>query len=188
LKAVFLQLGYAKGANLVTYANEAAGKTASFKIDWISGVGSTVPGSLVPPGLAQYSQTSGALTAGVYGTLAFNPTTTPPIGTYAILGVRASALTFGAVIRFAHTDFAGTSPGFPIVDSEVGATTPANYGFSPFSAEEWQGFQFVKMGMLTGLPCCPVFRIQGQSTGLNMQILDTATDSPSITLNLMKIA
>lgn len=43
LKAKFAALSYAKGPNLIQYANEAAGKTATFKMDYLSTVGR--PGS-----------------------------------------------------------------------------------------------------------------------------------------------
>lgn len=193
----FIQLGYGAGPNYVRYANEAAGKTAPFKIDWIPGKGATSAGSLAPgpqragdttTGFTQYSIVSGACTAGVYNTTSFAPTNTPPVGKYAILGARVSALTTALTLRFQHTDFGGCFPGFPVTDYNVGALTPGNIGGNTLLSDAWQGFQFVYMSQLLGVPCCPIFTIQGQGTGLNLQFLDTAADTPQTTLNLWKIA
>lgn len=194
VKAMFLQLGYNNGPNLVQYANEAAGATATFKIDFVN-VGKVHDGSIFPAttpngsiGLWQGSTIAGgAATAGVYQTTSFAPTTTPPIGTYAILGARVYALTTAAVLRFQHTDFGGAFPGFPVVSYGGGTLTGANQGGNMITSDSWQGNQFVQMSQYLGTPCCPVFRIQGQGTGLNFQLLDTAADTAQIVLNLLKI-
>jgi hypothetical protein len=189
LKSYFCSLGYLKGPNLVTYANEAAGKTATFKMDWISGVGATHPGTFIPPAPAIYTVIfSGALTAGAYGTQAFAPTTTPPLGQYAILGAKATSLTTAALLRFQHTDFQGALPGFPVLDYATGTLTGANQGGNILASDSWQGYQFVYLSQLFGVACCPVFTVQGQGTGLNIQCLDTAADTPQIVLNLLKVA
>lgn len=189
LKSKFLQLSYAKGPNLVQYANEAAGASATFKMDYLASIGASQAGSVIPANVAEYSfAASGAATAGVYQTTAFSPSTTPPIGTYLILGARAYALSTAAFLRFQHTDFGGAFPGFPIASYGAGTLTPANYGGNEVISDAWQGMQFVKLGQLTGIPMCPVFRIQGQSTGLNLQLLDTAADTAQFDLILQKIA
>ena len=188
LAAYFLQLPYARGPNLVQYANEAAGKTATFKIDWIPNIGKTVPGTYAPAQPAIYTQVLGASTAGVYSSTAFAPTQTPPIGAYAVLGIKATALTTAAVIRLQHTDFQGAFPGIPLVDYRTGSLTSANLGGSLFASEMWSGYQFVRLTEILGVPCCPVFTVQGQGTGLNIQCLDTAADTPQVVLNLQKVA
>jgi hypothetical protein len=201
MKSKFLQLPYVKGPNLVGYGNEAAGKTATFKIDQIN-VGTVSPGSLFPPtpggssqqGYCEYTlQNTSAQTAGVYSSILFNQTNTtatqtPPVGTYAILGARVYGLTTAAVIRFQHTDFGGAYPGFPVLDYGTGTLTSANQGGNMISSDSWQGSQFVQIGLNLGTPCCPVFRIQGQGTGLTVQILDTAADTPQIDLCMLKLS
>jgi hypothetical protein len=191
----FVQLGYGSGPNLVQYGQEAAGKICSYKIDYIkSGTCST--GSWFPPtaansqtGFAQYSVVAGgAVTAGVYYSQAFAPTTTPPVGTYAILGFRLTAVVFGAAVRFQHSDFGGAFPGCPAVSYSDQAITNANMGGTSLTSDNVQGKQFVFLSQTLGVPCCPVFRIQGQGTGLNVQFIDCAADTPQITLNLLKLA
>lgn len=188
MKMKLLQASYARGSNLVQYANEAAGLTATFKIDYLNSIGSSVPGSPIPANVAEYSfAAGGAATAGVYQTTAFSPAQTPPIGTYAILGLRIYALTMGAVVRFQHSDFGGAFPGLPVLSYGGTALTPANLGGNLITSDSWQGLQFVFLSQLTGLALCPVFRIQGQSTGLNVQLLDTAADTAQFALVLQKI-
>lgn len=181
------QFSYAKGPNLVNYAQEAAGKILTNKIDVVA-AGQSVAGSYIPANQAVYSNTFGALTAGAYGSLAFNPTNTPPVGTYAILGAWVHALTAGAAIRFQHADFKGASPGFPVVDYSTGTLTPAQIqGGWPFATFA-QGYQFVAASQFLGIPSCPVFRVQGQGTGLTQQIIDATGDTPTVTLNLQKLS
>lgn len=188
VKQKYATMNYAKGPNLVQYANEAAGKTATFKMD-IVGVGN----SIAPPNFAfqnvvEYSfAASGAATAGVYQTTAFSPSPTPPIGKYALLGVRAYALTTAAFLRFQHTDFAGAFPGIPVLDYGTGVLTSANQGGNPLTSDSWQGYQFVLLSQALGMPLCPVFNIQGQGTGLNLQLLDTAADTAQFDLILQKV-
>lgn len=183
---VMAQYPYTAGTNLVNYAQEAAGIIAAVKLDWVPGPAG-VAGDWVPVNNNIYPTTSAAVTAGVYKTTAFNPTQTPTIGKYAILGAWVGSLTAGAVIRFQHSDFKGIFPGFPVVDYSTGSLTPAQMQGAGFFDPQVQGYQFVWMSSLLRQPCCPVFNIQGQSTGLNMQILDTTADTPTIQLNLMQI-
>lgn len=190
VKAKFAAMNYLKGPNLVQYANEAAGATATFKMDVLSNVGtSIVPPSLLLSNIAEYSTAAGgAATAGVYQSTAFSPTTTPPIGKYAILGVRAYALTTAAVIRFQHTDFQGAFPGLPVVSYGTGTLTGSNNGGNAITSDSWAGYQFLFLSQALGIPLCPVFTIQGQGTGLNYQLLDTAADTAQFDLILQKVA
>lgn len=190
LKSKYLTTSYLKGPNLVGYANEAAGKTATFKLDYINGLGSSsAPPNLALQNIAEYSfAAGGAATAGVYQTTAFNPSTTPPIGTYMILGLRVYALTTVAVARFQHSDFLGAFPGIPVADYGTGTLTSANLGGNEIISDSWQGYQFVYLSQRFGLNLCPVFRIQGQSTGLNVQLLDLNTDTAQFDLIMQKIA
>lgn len=186
-RATFIQVGYGNGVNLVNYANEAAGKTAAFKIDYTSKRGTSIHGTFAPPNFWQGSQTFGAATAGVYLSTAFAPANAMPIGKWAVLGARMSSLTTMAFLRFQHTDFGGAFPGFPVVDTQVGAQTSANLGMDNLLSPKAQGYQFVVMSQILGVPCCPVFTVQGNGTGLNFQFNDTAADTATVTLNLMKV-
>jgi hypothetical protein len=190
LKHKFALMSYAKGPNIVQYANEAAGKTITYKIDILGNIGKVAaPPSFAIPNIAEYSfAASGAATAGVYQTTAFNPTTTPPIGSYAILGARVYALTTGATLRFQHTDFGGAFPGFPVLDYGTGTLTGANQGGNTITSDSWQGYQFLFLSQALGVPCCPVFTVQGQGTGLNLQLLDASADTAQFDLILQKIA
>lgn len=190
LKTKYLTTNYAKGPNLVGYGNEAAGITATFKIDYLANVGTSIaPANFALQNLAEYSfAASGAATAGVYQTTAFNPSTTPPIGTYAILGLRLYAVSFAAVVRFQHTDFQGAFPGLPFLTYGSGTLTSANQGGNELTSDSWQGYQFLYLSQRLGINVCPVFRIQGQSTGLNLQLLDTVADTAQFDLILQKIA
>ena len=190
LKTKYLTTSYAKGPNFVGYGQEAAGAVLTFKLDYISGLGtSTSPANLALQNLAEYSfAASGAATAGVYQTTAFNPSTTPPIGTYVILGIRAYALTGAAVVRFQHSDFLGAFPGLPLFSYGGGTLTGANQGGNEITSDSWQGYQFIYLSQRLGINVCPVFRIQGQSTGLNLQLIDTAADTAQFDLILQKIA
>lgn len=184
----FAQVSYGNGPNLVGYNTQtAAAKVATYKMDWNTRLGTSVAGSFFPPGFAEYTFSGSAATAGVYETIAFNPGNAVPTGKYAILGLRVYSLTSGAFLRFQHTDFGGAFPGIPIFPSATGSSTAANMGFSPFASESWQGCQFVKLSQYLGQPSCPVFTVQGQGTGLNLQFLSTNTDTPQFDLNLMKV-
>lgn len=191
----FLQLGYTKGPNFVQYSQKAAGKIIAFKLDYITAGLANVTGSFFPStssdgktGFCQYSQDFAAATAGVYKSLAFAPLTTPPVGTYAVLGARVANVLFGGVLRFQHANFGGASPGFPVVSYDDQALTPAGIGGDVMTSDNIQGYQFVYLSQLIGKPCCPVFNIQGQGTGLTVQLLDTIADTVSLSLNLFKIA
>lgn len=190
IKAKFAAMGYGAGPNLVQYANEAAGATATFKMDFLANVGASVsPASFLLANIAEYSfAASGAATAGVYQTTSFAPSTTPPIGRYAILGVRIYAITTAAVVRFQHTDFQGAFPGIPVVSYGQGTLTGANQGGNTITSDSWQGYQFLFLSQALGLPLCPTFTVQGQGTGLNLQLLDTAADTAQFALVLQKIA
>ncbi len=190
LKMKYAAMSYARGPNLVQYGNEAAGKTATFKIDYLASVGVSIsPANFFLANVAEYSIVAGgAATAGVYQTTAFSPSTTPPIGKYAILGVRAYALTTAAVLRFQHTDFQGAYPGLPVLDYGTGTLTGANQGGNPICSDSWQGYQFMLLSQALGIPLCPVFTVQGQGTGLNLQLLDTAADTAQFDLILQKVA
>jgi len=188
----YTQLSYARGPNLVQYAQKAAGAIITHTMDHVT-VGSTwapPAGTFAIPNSQTYTTTAGgAATAGVYQTTAFAPATTPPVGTYAILGAYVDALTGLTNLRFQHTDFGGAFPGFPVADFVTGTNTIANLvGSGDILDSNWAGYQFVRLSQILNTPECPMFRIQGQGTGLNFQICDTSADTASIILNVVKVA
>jgi hypothetical protein len=189
VKSKLCAISYAKGPNLVRYAQEAAGVLGTYKMDYLPNLGTSyAPPNYAIQNVAEYSIAGSALTAGVYGSTAVNPTATPPIGTYAILGLRVYAITFGAVVRFQHADFLGAYPGIPVVTYGGTANTPAHNGGNFLTSDGVQGYQFLALSQAMGIPLCPVFRVQGQSTGLNVQALDTLADTPQYDIILQKIA
>lgn len=189
LASKFATMGYTKGPNRVQYGQEAAGALLTFKLDLVGVGSSSAPVNLALQNVAEYTFSAAAATAGVYKSTAFNPTTTPPIGKYRILGLRGSAITMAAAVRFQHTDFAGAFPGFPLLSFSDAALTPANQGGNTvFSDPSYQGYQFVALSQFLGTPLCPEFSIQGQSTGLTVQVIDCTTDTVTFDLVLQKIA
>lgn len=182
--ALTLSLPYSLGARNVQVKNAAAGDTLGFTVDFYQKGPACVGGSYFPAILAQYSTTFGAaLTALTYGTAPLAPTTNVPVGKYAILGATTGAITNNAFLRFQHPDFGGYYPGFPVVSSELGTAGVIGEIFS----EAYDGYQFVKMSQVTNQPCCPVFTVTGQGTGLNIQAISCNTDTPIVNLNLAKI-
>src|SRR2546426_533940 len=102
-----------------------------------------------------YSQVfGGALTAITWGTVAFAPASAMPPGKYAILGAKVSGLTNYALIRFQHANFGGLYPGFPVLDHTKAAARAVVNLDNIFQAD---GYQFVEMGDVLGIPCCPIF-------------------------------
>ncbi len=184
----WLTTNYARGPNLVQYAQEAAGVLATFKIDLVQVGSSSSPSSYALQNIAEYTINSGACTAGVYQSTAFAPSPTPPVGVYRILGARVCNVLFAAAIRFTHADFAGAHPGFPVVSYSDQALTIAGIGGNFLTSDQVQGYQFLAMSQALGIPCCPQFTIQGQGTGLNVEILDVIADTPTIDLIIQKLS
>jgi len=133
------------------------------------------------------SQTFGAAcVTNTWNSQAFTPASALPNGKYAILGVLASAIANGAVIRFQHPDFQGKSPGCPVHNYETISTASWDKSDkSPLLQE--LGTQFIKMSHELNQPLCPVFSVTNAGTGLTMQVLSVQTDTPVITLVLAKV-
>ena len=132
-----------------------------------------------------YSQVfGGALTAITWGTVAFSPTSAMPPGKYAILGAFASALTNYAVVRFQHANFGGLFPGFPVIDHTKAAARAVVNPDDIFMAN---GYQFSAMSDILGIPCCPVFNVTAQGTGLTIWCGDITADTPNFALNVVRL-
>ena len=132
-----------------------------------------------------YSQVfGGALTAITWGTVAFAPASAMPVGKYAILGAYVSALTNYGLIRFQHANFGGLFPGFPVIDhTKASARAVVN----PDDIFTNQGFQFSAMSDILGIPCCPVFNVTAQGTGLTIWAAAITADTPNVALNVVKL-
>lgn len=133
-------------------------------------------------------QTLGADVAISWVSTALAPATAIPNGKYAILGVYAAVTTDPHAVRFAHSDFSGFKPGFPLIDSGEDCI----HGFQKGMKDQLQvspGYQFVELSNLTKKPCCPVFTVSNAGTGLNIeQIASSATDTPQLTINLARVS
>jgi hypothetical protein len=118
----------------------------------------------------------------------FAPAVPIPNGTYALLGAHITVTTEGHFFRFIHADFKGRVPGFP----GLGQSNSAILGFQK-GPKDWlqtsPGYQFVTLSELTGKPCVPVFTVSNAGTGLLIQsISGAATDTPNLSLNLVKVS
>jgi hypothetical protein len=144
--------------------------------------GRNVAKQVIPPSL-----TFGGAVNGGWTSLAFAPVKPMPNGRYAILGVKVSAITNLALIRFQHTDFAGLSPGFAIVNS--GIVSSSSFDKVPkddlFLTND--GNQFVHMSDVLGEPVCPVFTVGNNTTGLQIQMYSLQADTPVVQLMLAQV-
>lgn len=122
----------------------------------------------------------GALTAGVWGSVAVAPTVNIPQGKYAILGAYVTNITNYALVRFRHASFGGKIPGFPVTDlSKAVARATAPLMAPVFNSP---GAQFMALGD------CPVMDVTSTGTGLTVDALSITADTPNIVLNLMQLA
>lgn len=114
------------------------------------------------------------------------PTLPLPNGKYAILGIWATAYANVMAFRFAHSDFEGLEPGFPVVNQELAAAATLDLVNKDLL---WlrQGYQFAYMSELTGLDCIPVFTVSNNSTGLTIKGVAAQTATPVVTVNLAKV-
>ncbi len=127
-----------------------------------------------------------ALTANAWGSQPFAPANALPNGKYAILGAFVSALTNVAAIRFGHADFQGLKPGFPVCNVNLTAALGIQLCDK---TEIWQehGYQFVQMGDDLKVPCCPVFTVGPQGTGLTIEAIAAQACTPVVGLVLAKV-
>lgn len=129
----------------------------------------------------------GALTANVWGTLAFSPTSALPNGKYAILGAYVSAIANAALIRFAHADFGSFKPGFPVMNYETISTATWDKACKDDLILGAVGEQFIYLGDVFGKPMCPVFTVGNAGTGLNIEIISAQADTPVVNLVIAKV-
>lgn len=185
----FDKLSYKSGARQFQLGtNTGVGAAIAYTLDAYPGgpvqdVEPCSPQGVIPP----FVTFGGALTTLVWGTMAYSPTVPIPAGKYAILGAWASAVTNVGLLRFAHSDFGAFKPGFPIANYETISTSTWDKVWKHEFAFGQNGYQFVYLSKLMGTPCCPVFTVQNVGTGLNMEMLTIAADTPVVGLNLIKV-
>ncbi len=180
-------LPYQLGQRQITMGTNTGVTVASaYLVDQYAG-GPTVAGGtniVVTPA----TTFGGALTPGTWGSQPYTPAVALPNGSYAILGVIVTAMSYGGVIRFQHTDFGGMSPGFPTSNPETVSTSSWDKIWKDDLLNGESGWQFMYLSQATGSPQCPVFRVTNAGTGLTMQILSQVADTPVVSLVLAKVA
>jgi len=179
-------LPYKSGSRVITAGTNTAQTICSATtMDWYSG-GPTVAGRPQMPNqvTAATATTFGAaLVANAWAGQAFAPVTALPAGKYAILGATVAAMTHGA-IRFAHADFGGKKPGFPVTETGVAANLA---GASKSDLFLEPGLQFCTLSEELGLPCCPVFTVTNMGTGLVIEAMSCTIATPTVVLWLAKV-
>jgi hypothetical protein len=182
-------LRFAAGARTVAMSQNTAGaNNMAYLIDLYPGGPVKRTPIYGTDGKNWYGSTvySGALTALTWKQQAFNPTNAIPAGKYAIQGCWVSALTNYALIRFRHADFGVFAPGFPVVDANVTlarAVAPLERLLIASA-----GYQFSVMSEILGQPLEPIFTVQANATGLNLEMSAITADTPEVLLNLVKVA
>ena len=126
----------------------------------------------------------GGLTTQVWGNVGFAPTYPLKAGRWAILGAKVNALTDNAVIRFSHADFNGYKPGFPVTDQTN--TTAGTANDQPGVFFDYPGLQFAALDMFMGTGC-PVFTASSAASGLTIEALDAAADTPNVSVWLQRV-
>jgi len=171
------ELPFKSGGRNINYAqNTGAAPVAAYTLDQYAG-------GPVPTKLGQKillpQVFGGALTAGAWGTVPVSPTVQIPAGKYIILGAYVHALTNYAIIRFAHANFGGKKPGFPVIDfSKASARAVVPMPTPVFNME---GEQFRALGD------CPVFEATSAGTGLTVEALSITADTPNVILNIQQV-
>jgi hypothetical protein len=188
----FTNVPFKSGARVIGQSTNTAQTATSnaFTLDTYDNEPNCISGEGMrfAPNCVLVTQTQGAadLVNSWYQT-AVAPASALPNGKYALLGVWATLSTGPHLIRFAHADFKGLSPGFPVVDSFGSAILGAQEGMlDPL----WNnaGFQFVYLSEISKKPCVPTFNVSSAGTGLSMQALATVTtDTPYYILNLAQL-
>ena len=168
--------------------NTGVGAAIGFYMDMYQG-GPCVAGSRIMPSQVITGATTfgGALTTLVWGSQAYAPTTALPNGKYAILGAVCTALTNVGLLRFQHADFGFASPGIPVANPTIISTSSWDKVWKDDTLLAQQGYQFVDLSEELGQPCCPVFSASNAGTGLNIQMLTIAADTPVVQLYLAKV-
>lgn len=183
-----LDLPFRSGAVQPHYSQTVAAKIQCL-LHWLYPAASSRVGVTMGPnpggnsGAASYAFTLAAKTAGAWGADALSVATWPA-GRYALLGWELSAVTKRAAVRFVHGDFGGYRPGAHTPQADLAVTV------NETSLPPWmqaKGYQFAALSRVLGLPCCPVFTVSSQGSGLTSEILDLTVDTPKLRINVQQI-
>jgi hypothetical protein len=181
---------YRTGARIISQGTNTAQTATSqgFTLDmYTKNVGQCIPGSRWLANQVLVDQTLNADVAITWTSTGFAPATAIPNGKYALLGFDSSVMTEAHCIRFQHADFGFATPGIPTVGNPNSAILGFQKGMKDYLATN-PYYQFVALGELLNVPCCPVFSVSNAGTGLNIQSLSAAaTDTPVLTLNVAKV-
>jgi hypothetical protein len=189
----FTNLPYRTGKRILKMSTNTAQADSNecFTMDWYD----QPAGMAAPNGEARFKENQITLVqlqgaadvANGWYSQAIAPAVAIPNGKYAILGVYATLMTEAHVVRFAHSDFGGKKPGFPIVPSFNSDILGHQKGIRDILQAN-PGFQFVALAEATDKACIPVFNVTNAGTGLNLESLASAvTDTPSWQINLAKV-
>lgn len=173
-------LPYRSGGRNISYSqNTGANKVAAYTLDQYPS-----PTGANPKNLGQMIRLpqvfGGALTAGLWGSVAVAPTSNIPAGKYALMGARVTNMTNYCIVRFEHANFGGKKPGFPVVDASKAAARAVLPAPAPIF--NYYGMQFLALGD------CPVFEATSAGTGLTVDALSLTTDTPNIILSLQQLS
>jgi len=180
------QLPYTQGSRDINILQVAAGKEAGFTMDYYSeadagGKEPAIPGSRFPD---WDGKVKGPVLVSMPAPAASTATTTwneypfvqavgstwlqpLPNGKYAILGASVSNIANVGLLRFAHADFGSSRPGFPVRNRYDVATSAPLIATDEVTLIEH--YQFVRIGEILKKPVCPVFNVNGNATGLNVE-------------------
>jgi len=186
----FTNIPYKTGARVISQGTNTAQTATSLgaTLDYYEGGAVMAPqGLLFHENKICLPQVCIADVAVAWTTTPFAPAIAIPNGKYALLGATITVTTEGHFFRFIHADFGSFIPGFP----GIGQSNSAILGLQK-GPKDWlqtsPGYQFVTLSEMTGKPCVPVFTVSNAGTGLLIQsISGAATDTPNLSLNLVKV-
>ena len=187
----FIKLRYKKGLRAITMGtNTGVVDGLVYTLDAYEQGGECSSGTYLPekPVISPVTTFGGALTANTWGTQAYAPATPIPEGKYEILGAWVGAIANAALLRFQHSDFDGLLPGFPVANYEIISTSSWDKIQRQDLLMSSAGWQFKMMSDLMGTSVCPVFKAGPTGTGLVIQAAAAQAATPTVVLNLNKIA
>jgi len=183
-------LSFARGARNISMAQNTAGaNNVGYTLDVYPGgpVGQHTYYGVDGKNWKGSTVFSGALTALTWKSQAFAPSPAMPAGKYAIQGVIVSSLTNYALVRFQHADFGAFLPGVPVVDPNAAIARAVAPGYGQDLLVDNCGYQFTYLSQVFSTPMEPIFTVQANATGLNVQVASITGDTPEFILNLIQV-
>jgi hypothetical protein len=193
----YTQLNYVKGQRNINLLQTATGNSIAWTVDWYDANFPSISSKefgVQDKNLLISLLVTGALTINIWNQIivaqaATGTFLTPiPNGKYAILGAWVSNIASTCLLRFKHADFGAYRPGFPVFNFLDQATVLHTTVQPEDDLIGKQGYQFAVWEKLIGKPCCPVFTVNNNATGLIVEFIsNTASEEPLISLNLVKV-